>query len=181
MPGSRLPHVRLPRFSRRRPDRLRDGLVLLVVVAALAAGWFGWSWYQAAHDDGLEFARMRDTVLREATEALDALNSVDYRTAKQDIKRWDRVSTGRFGQELASGWKAQVEQIRKAKIVAETTVVSAAVTALKPHDGRARVMAVLDIEVSHGGKSPQSRYSLVEATLTRTEQGWKVKGVQVAG
>lgn len=163
------------------PKRAWSILVVLVVLAAGAAGWFGWSWWSAAHDDELALATKRDSVLREATQALDTLNTVDYRTAELDIGRWIEVSTGRFGKELADRKKEQIKQVKKAEMVATAKVVGAAVTELHPRKATARVMAVLDIQVRGKDKQGQPRHSLVEVTLTHIEQSWKIKSVQAAG
>ena len=172
----------LPRLARvrRKPDRARDSLVVLVLLAAVAAGWFGWSWWSAAHDDGLALARERDTVLRQAREALVTLNTLDYGTAKQDIGQWAKVTTGRFGTELADRRKDQLRQIKKSETVATATVASASVTELRPRKGSARVMAVLDIEMRSKDSESRSRHSLLEVELTDTEDGWKVTSVQAA-
>lgn len=161
-------------------DRVRTVLVSLVVVSAVAAGWFGWSWWQAEHDDGLAIAMQRDAVLHDATRALDILNTVDYRSAKQDVSRWLEVTVGRLGSELAGDKQQQIERVNKRKIVTTATVVRAAVTELHSRKETARVMAVLRIKVRDAKGEPQSRHSLIEAMVVHKEHTWKVKSVQAA-
>lgn len=168
------------RAARSRQDRTRDVLLVVVLLAAIAAGWFGWSWWSAAHDDGLARAGTRDTVLREATQALVTLNTVNYRTAERDIGNWAEVSAGHFGKRLAEQRKAQIEQVKKAKTVATATVANAAVTELHMRKGTAHVMAVLDIRMRGEGKQQRARHSLLEVELTRAGHSWKVKAVQAA-
>lgn len=169
----------LPRV-RWKPDRVRDALLLLVLVAAVAAGWFGWSWWSAAHDDDLVLARERDAVLQQAREALVTLNTVDYRTAKQDVGRWAKVTTGRFGKELVDRSEDQVRQVKESKTVTTATVANASVTELRPRRSSARVMVVLNIEVRSTDGEDRARHSLLEAELSKTEGGWKVTSVQAA-
>ena len=69
-------------------------LGVLAVVAVLVAAWFGWSWWRTAHDDFASGSRDRDAVLAAASDALVALNSVDYRDAGPAVDRW---TAGRRG------------------------------------------------------------------------------------
>lgn len=167
--------------SRATPVLARNVLLGLVLVTALAAGWFGWSWWSAAHDDDLDLARTRAAVVQAATDALVRLNTIDHRTAQADFDGWLRVSTGELGRSLSGDRKHELEQVRESQTVANATVATAAVTELDAHEGTARVIAVVDVEVSSNGQGPRPHRSLLDVQLGRTDAGWKVSGVQAAG
>ncbi|GAA1965793.1 hypothetical protein [Amycolatopsis minnesotensis] len=158
-------------------DPLRTGLLALAVVAVLAAAWFGWSWWQASADDGLQRARDRDAVLAAAADGLVALNTVDYRDAARDVGRWAEVSTGQLGQDLADR-QAQVARATASKAVATASLREAAVTELTG-DG-ARVIAVLDVRISVDGAAAAPSRSKLTVQLDRAGDTWKLSGVQAA-
>lgn len=173
--------LRIRRLSPRRgADRTRDVLLVVVLVAAVATAWFGWSWWSAAHDDALARARARETVLDVAGDAVRTLNTVDYRTAEQDIAAWKAVTAGNFGRELADSADDQVKQVKKAKTVAKASVREIAVTRLRPRKGLAHVMAVLDVSVHGKKQNEQHRHSMLQLELTETAKGWKISAVQAA-
>ena len=60
---------------------LRTAILAVAVITAVAfagAGWFGLSWYRAAHDRKLNVGTERDAVLRDAQRATLTLNTLDY-------------------------------------------------------------------------------------------------------
>jgi Mce-associated membrane protein len=54
---------------------------VLAVAAAACAGWFGWSWYSAAHSPAAATARARDVALQDAEQAVLNFNTLDYHQA----------------------------------------------------------------------------------------------------
>lgn len=69
---------------------LRTATGVLAAVALLAAGWFGLSWYRAAHDESLALRMTRDTVLQDGQQATVNLNTLDYRRVQDGLTLWEQ-------------------------------------------------------------------------------------------
>jgi Mce-associated membrane protein len=162
-------------------DRVRDGLAALTVLALFVAGWFGYSWWNAAHDGALSLARDRDAALDVASVGLVVLNTFDYRTGDQDMDRWLAVTTGPLAQELTSDRKTQLDQANATKTIASATLRQAAVTELNSFAGTAKLIAVLDVRLSTEGAATAPAVNRLNVDLARTGQGWKVSAVQAGG
>lgn len=158
--------------------RLPRVLGALAVVAVLSAGWFGWSWWSAATDDGLVRARDRDAVIAAAGDALVALNTVDYRDAGAALDRWIAVTSGQLGTSLSGDRQTQLDRATAAKLVATASLRQIAVTEL--HGDTARVIAVLDVSITSGGGTPKPGRSHLTADVARAGGTWKVTSVQAA-
>jgi Mce-associated membrane protein len=144
----------------------------------LLAAWFGWSWWSAAHDDGLAVARDRDGLLSAAGNALVVLNTIDYRTGSHDVDRWLQVTTGQLGRDLSGDRQTQLDRANSTKTIATATLDQAAVTRLDQTAGTAELIAVLTVRVSTGGGAPAAKLSRLTVEETRTGDGWKVSAVQ---
>lgn len=162
-------------------DRARDVLTALAAVALLAAAWFGWAWWSAAHDEELSFARERDRVVAEVSAALVALNTIDYRRADGDVDRWLAATAGPLHDELSGERQLQLDRAAGTQTVADARLLNAAVTELDREAGSARLVAVLDVEVSTASGQATSRRSRLTVDAERTSDGWKVSAVQAAG
>ncbi|WAL67460.1 hypothetical protein ORV05_06660 [Amycolatopsis cynarae] len=164
-----------------RRDPVLLGMTVLAVVAVVAATWFGLSWWTAAHDEAGLRARDRDTVLAAATDALTALNTIDYHDPGPALDRWIQVTTGQFGKNLSGDRQLQLDRAVTSRTIATASVRQAAVTELDEAGGTARVIAVVDVQLSTNGSAAAPSRSRLNATLTRTESGWKISAVQGAG
>ena len=162
-------------------DRVRDALAVFAALAVLAAGWFGWSWWQAGHDQNLRFAATRDAVLDVGKGELVRLNTLDYRDAERGIDAWRQQATGGLLDELTRNRDSNVQSIRDAKTATSAKVLDAAVTKLDARAGTANMIAVLEVTVTQDGGQPQPRRSRLDADLVRGPQGWKVSSLQVVG
>ncbi|HKS48650.1 MAG TPA: hypothetical protein VJT49_26780 [Amycolatopsis sp.] len=143
-------------------------LGVLAVVAVLVAGWSGSSWWRAAHDDFATRARDRDAVLASASDALVALNTIDYRDARPSVDRWIQVTTGPLGRNLSGDRQLHLDRATASRTEASATLNQAVVTEL--HGDTARVIAVLDVRSSTNGAAPSSSRTRLKAELTRTAE-----------
>ncbi|WP_328442670.1 hypothetical protein [Amycolatopsis sp. NBC_00438] len=155
--------------------------VIAAVVAVLAAGFSGWSWWHAASDDSLARGRERDAVLAAAGPELVTLNTIDYRNAGADVDRWISASTGQYGKDLAGDRQLQIDRATTARTVSTASLVEAAVTEIDVPTGKARLLAVLDVRVSTAGAPAAARMNRLTVDVARSDTGWKVAGVQGAG
>ncbi|NED57146.1 hypothetical protein G3I24_40490, partial [Micromonospora aurantiaca] len=74
-------------------DTLQRTATALLVLAALFAAWAGWSWYAAAHDDGYAYSRTREEVLQAGEQAVQNLNTLDYRDLGSGLRTWQESTT----------------------------------------------------------------------------------------
>jgi Mce-associated membrane protein len=156
-------------------------LGVVAALAVLAAAWFGWSWWSAAHDDSLARGRDRDAVLAAASTELVALNTIDYRTGAADVDRWIDAATGQYGHDLAGDRQLQIDRATSTKTVSTASLVQAAVTELDPAAGTARLIAVLDVRVGTAGAAPVPKQSRLTVDFARVGDAWKVGAVQAVG
>lgn len=149
----------------------------LVLLAAGAAGWGGWSWYAAAHDDTAAYAQTRDDVLAAGEQAVQNLNTLDHRKLSSGLDSWEDATTGDLHQQLAHGRPQFEKQIKQAQTVSTAKVLSGAVTELDDRAGRAGVMVALRITVTAPKGKPTAKESRLLGELTRTSAGWKLSAL----
>jgi Mce-associated membrane protein len=161
-------------------DPVRVAAAALAVLAALAAAYFGRSWYAAAHDDAVAYSRARDTVLRAAEQGVQNLNTLDYRQVGQGFTTWEASSTGDLHDQLVKGRDQFEEQVREARTVTTARILDGAVTELDARTGKASVIVALRITVTPPAGQATTKPSRMRAQLTRTPTGWKLSALAQA-
>jgi Mce-associated membrane protein len=151
--------------------------LVLALVAGAAAGWTGWSWWSAAHDDSLRYSHTRDEVLRTAEQAIQNLNTLDYRTAESGIDLWVESTTGTLRDQLTQGRQNFLTQIQKAKTVTEAKILDSAVTELDDRAGKASVIAAIELKVTPATGRPTTKRERLAGQLTRTGSTWKLSSI----
>jgi Mce-associated membrane protein len=149
----------------------------LVVLAAVAACWFGWSWYDAAHDDAAAYARTRDRVLAAGEQAVQNMNTLDHRDLASGLDNWENSTTGDLHAQLVQGRSEFQKQVEQAQTVTTARILSGAVTELDDRAGRAAVMVALRITVATPKDKPATKDSRMLGELTRTAGGWKLSAL----
>lgn len=163
-----------------RWDPMRDGLLVLTVLAVLAAGWFGFSWARAATDDDLSYGRERDAVLDAASRGLVVLHTMDHRRSARDFDAWLSVSAGALHDDLGDDREGQLKRAKSGKVISSAKLVRVAVTELDSYTGTARVIAVLDVSLATKEHQAESSRRRVNAEVTRMPAGWRVSSVEAA-
>jgi Mce-associated membrane protein len=158
-------------------DPLRAVAVALVVVAAVAAGYFGWSWYAAAHDGSLRFSKERDAVLRAGEQGVQNLNTLDYRKVDEGFSLWEDSSTGDLHQQLLQGRDQFEAQVRQARTVTTAKILDGAIVELDARAGKARMIVAVQITVAPASGAPATKQSRMQAQLARTPSGWKLNAL----
>lgn len=151
--------------------------IALAVIAAVAAGYFGWSWYAAAHDGSLSFSAERDAVLRTGEQGVQNLNTLDYRNADQGFSLWEDSSTGDLHNQLVQGRDQFITQVRQARTITSAKILDGAVVELDTRAGKASLIAAVQVTVTPSGGTPATKQSRMQAQLTRTPSGWKLSGL----
>ncbi|HEY7593497.1 MAG TPA: hypothetical protein VH969_10115 [Actinophytocola sp.] len=151
--------------------------IALVVAAAAVAVWFGVAWFRAANDDGLEYSGKRDEVDRVARAAIVTMNELDYRKLDEGLENWADATTGPLHDEIANLNADKKKQLKDAKPVTSAKITSSAVKELDDRAGKATVIAAIEKTVQTGNSKPQQSYQRIQATLTRTKDGWKLENL----
>ncbi|RZS37200.1 Mce-associated membrane protein [Herbihabitans rhizosphaerae] len=151
--------------------------IALAVVAAVAAVWFGVAWMNASGDDKREYSSMRDEVSRTGQGAIVTLLSLDHRKADEGFDRWLSVSTGPYHEEIVKNRANNKKVLEQVKTVSDAFMLRAAVTKIEEHKGEAILIAAVRLMVSEAEKPPEPKYMRMQATMTRTDDGWKLSGL----
>ncbi|WP_020668693.1 hypothetical protein [Amycolatopsis nigrescens] len=144
------------------------------VLALGAAGWFGYSWWDAGQDDGIQRGIAREGVLQAAQQGVLTFNTLDFHQAAAGYDRWLEASTGTLRDELAKDTANGVKRIEEAKTVSTAKILDAAVTELDDGASTAKVIASVETVVTPDGGTPVTKHSRLLAGLTRTGDAWKL-------
>src|SRR5947209_16669482 len=113
----------LGRSSLRGPLRTAILAVAVVAVVAFAAtGWFGVSWYRAAHGKSLAVGVDRDAVLADAQRAMVTLNTLAYRRVQDGLTLWEQSTTGSLPSQLRANRDAYAPALTASTAVTTATV-----------------------------------------------------------
>ncbi|WP_222721196.1 hypothetical protein [Actinomadura sp. HBU206391] len=155
-------------------DPLFAVALVTAVIAASCAGWFGLSWYRAAYDDSLRYSQSRDEVLRAGEQAVQNLNTLDYRDVDRGLNTWQESSAGELHQQITQGREQFEQQVRQAKTISTARVLEGAVTELDDRAGKAGIIIAVQITVTPPTGAPTTKQSRLLGQLTRTSTGWKL-------
>ncbi|MFI9586262.1 hypothetical protein ACIHCQ_31480 [Streptomyces sp. NPDC052236] len=164
-------------MARTTRNPLLAAALALTVAAAGFAGWGGWSWYSAAHDDSTAYAKQRDAALAAGEQAVQNMNTLDHRDLKRGLDTWEESATGELRKQLTDGRGEFEKQIQQAKTVTSAKVLSGAVTELDDRAGRASVLVAVRITVTAPKGKPAEKESRMLGELTRTPEGWKLSAL----
>jgi Mce-associated membrane protein len=154
---------------------------VLAALGVACAVWFGWTWWEAGHGEAARIAQARDDVLRQSEERLVVLNTVDHHDPAKVQEAWRAATTGQLLDQLTRNSETYRQGIESAKTVTAVQVLGAAVTSLDVESGQARVIAVLQLNVTPDGGQAAVKRSRFDAGLTRTGEQWLLSSVQVVG
>jgi len=176
------------------PRRSAGPLLVAVAVAVVAAGIAVWALVSmvVATDDrddaeralaeakaapaaeAQPVATVRDDVSVTAQEAIAVLNTLDHRTLDEDLEAWAEVTTGELHDQIITLAADQRDQLEELQAVTEGRVDRIAVRDLDDEEGTATVLAAVEVVKESKGAERTTAYQRLEATLTRTDDGWKL-------
>lgn len=161
--------------GRTGPSRITRGLVTVIVLALVAATWFGIRLATTASGADQDAAAARDAAVEAGGRAIVTLNTLDHRTAEDGIARWQAASTGLLREELTASKKDLLAAVRKAKTTSTATLVQAALTELGPDQGH--LIAVVDIKVRPVDGKPTVKRARYAADLVKVADTWLLGGL----
>ena len=147
------------------------------VLATAAAGWSGFTWWQAAHDDGVARAVVREEALQAGRSAVAGLTTLDYRQVVPGYQHWLDLSGGALHDELAADRQGSLARIAQAKTVTTGKVTDAAVTEVDSGTGTAKLIVSVELVVAPDGGETVTKRNRFQADLTRGPGGWRVTGL----
>jgi Mce-associated membrane protein len=155
--------------------------VVPVVLAVGAAGWFGMSWYRAAHDEALASGIARDTVLQDAQQATINLNTLDYRQVQNGLTLWEQSASGSLLDEVRANRATYARVITDSGITTTARILDGAVAELDERAGLARVLVGVDVTSvrEHGETSCVRRR--IQLEMRRAQAAWKVDKLAPVG
>ncbi|REK72793.1 hypothetical protein DX116_04110 [Aeromicrobium endophyticum] len=152
---------------------------VLLLVAALVAASGAFMWWQADHDPDRAAAQTRDTVLIEARQAIETMNTLDYRSVDKGVKAWSQVTTGTLRDQLAGVSADDRTLLAEQKKISTGRVVDAAV--IDVDDGSATVIAAVEVTVRDAAKpnsEPTVKRNRFSADLVKVGGRWKLESLQ---
>lgn len=163
---------------------LRVAIAVLVAVAAVVvvgAGWFGVSWYRAAHNESLAAGMEREAVLRDAERAILTLNTLDYRQVQDGLTLWEQSTTGSLLEQLRTNRDTYARAITDSTTISSAKVLDAAVASLDARAGTALVLAGVDVTSQLDKGDPGCAHRRVSMDMIRVGDSWKVGALMPVG
>ncbi|MGJ9412638.1 hypothetical protein ACHAAC_07990 [Aeromicrobium sp. CF4.19] len=156
----------------------RRSLVLLLAAAVVAVSGMV-AWWLADADAALALAEERDVVLVEGRQAIEVMNTLDYRDVDAGIEAWQSVTTGTLADQLASVGADERQLLAEQEKISTGSVVDAAVLDLD--DDTATVLASVEVAVVDDAEedSPSSvKRNRFSADLVLVDGEWKLQSLQ---
>lgn len=160
---------------RRSLNPLLSVAIVLVVIAAGCAAWFGWKWYSAVHSSSLSNARVRDQALQQGEQAVENFNTMNYRNVAAGLKLWEKSSTGELFRAISTGQAQFISEVRKNKTDTTATVLDASLTSLTART--AGIIAAVQLTVVPASGSPVTKRTELVGALQLTSGGWKLSAL----
>lgn len=160
---------------RRSRNPVLSVAIVLVVIAAGSAAWFGWKWYSAAHSSSLNSARVRDQALQQGEQAVENFNTMDYRNVTAGLKLWENSSTGELLRAISTGQAQFISKVHKYKTDTTATVLDAALTSLTART--AGIIAAVQLTVVPASGRPVTKRTEIVGDLQLTTDGWKLSAL----
>ena len=156
------------------------------VLAVGAAGWFGMSWYRAAHDELLAGGVARDTVLQDAQQATINLHTLDFRRVQDGLALWEQSATGSLLDEVRANRATYAQAITDSKTTTTARALDGAVAELDERAGTARVLVGVDVTSAREGAESSCVRRRIQLQMRRTDTGragsvWKVDKLAPVG
>lgn len=156
-------------------------VAVLAVIAFVAAGWYGVSWYRVTHDASLARGTARDAVLQDAQQAMVTLNTIDHRRVQDGLTLWEQSAAGSLLGEVRANRGAYERAITDSRTTATAKIIDAAVAALDEGSGTARVLVGVDVTSQFDDGGPSCLRRRIQLDMRRDGDAWKVDKLEQVG
>ncbi|GAB2639324.1 mammalian cell entry protein [Prescottella soli] len=148
-------------------------VVVLLVGAVVAAGWFGVGWAQAAFVEKPK-ADARESVLSDARQAAINLNSFDADNLDQSFANIESSITGGLVDDLNSTKDQLAQQTKQTGARSTAEVLGATLTSLNTDDGTADALVVLATTTTWPDQSSRKVRVTMRLTMDEGDDGvWR--------
>jgi Mce-associated membrane protein len=161
----------------------RSGLwvwgVCAVAIVAVVLAFF--SWRSADNDPDRARADLRDTAVIQGTEAVETMNSIDYRDVASGVEAWQDVSTGVLHDQLVAMTPEDQQLLADQKKIATGRVVQAALSDLTDRTATLLVAVEVTVRGEDVTVQPTVKRNRFAADLVLVKGTWKLENLaQVA-
>ncbi|MCX5209148.1 hypothetical protein OG689_07590 [Kitasatospora sp. NBC_00240] len=152
----------------------RLGALAAVMAAAVFCALSASYYAQARTDDTLALARARDTALDAGRREITELNTVDTQHVEEWLRERLDVTAGPLHDQMLRATESDRGALQQSGASARGTVTDAALTALDPRAGTARMLATVEVRVTPTSGAPTTDRKRLEVGLERTAAGWRI-------
>jgi Mce-associated membrane protein len=152
----------------------------LVVVAVIAAGWFGFGWARALFVDK-PIADARDSALNGAQQAAINLNSVDSANLEGSFENMKSSITGdKMNQDLQATMDGFTDQMRQSGATSKAELMQGTLTELNTDDGLAKALVVVAVTTTWPDRFDKSKVTM-RLDVQDVDGVWKASSVEPVG
>ncbi|WP_070380874.1 hypothetical protein [Rhodococcus sp. WMMA185] len=155
-------------------------MTVLVVIAVVAAGWFGVGWSRALFVDK-PIAAARDSALTGAQQAAINLNTVDSADIEGSFENMRSSITGeKMNQDLQATIDGLTDQMRESGASSRAELIHGTLTELNTDDGTAKALVVVAVTTTW-----PDRFNRVKVTMRLDVEDvdgvWRASSVEPVG
>ncbi|MCU1646679.1 MAG: hypothetical protein JWN03_6954 [Nocardia sp.] len=155
--------------------------IALLVVAAVAAAWFGGTWIVGGYMHDRPRAEARDAALTDARQAAMNLMSFNPDDVDGSLKNMISSTTGDLHDEQTKDLDSLKQQVTDAKTRMESTVEGSSLTSLNSERDHAGAFVVLKITRSWPGTQPATFLQSWTLDMVKVGDTWKAEKAQNLG
>ena len=179
--AERLTVATAPGLASTEPRLILAGALTLALVASLVAcAVLAWRGGDSEPTSLGRQSAARDEARAAALHDVQTLMTADHRDAAGTFDNWSAVTTGRLHAQLDGRRKAIVKQLRATREVTDVRTFESALSSWDAAGGSARLLAVLELRTTSGGK-PTTRVVRYLAMTQRVDGEWLLSAVQQLG
>ena len=152
----------------------------LVVIAVVAAGWFGFGWARALFVDK-PIADARDSALTGAQQAAINLNSVDSADLDGSFENMKSSITGdKMNQDLQATVDGFTDQMRQSGAASKAELIQGTLTELNTDDGTAKALVVVAVTTTWPDRFDKAKVTM-RMDVQDVDGVWKASSVEPVG
>lgn len=171
-----------------RPANRSDRLLLpatiavsiLLLVALVFAGWFGYGWAQAGFSEKPR-ADAREAALDGARQAAINLTSMNPDDVEGSVKTMESSSTGDMLNQITENRAKLVQAATDSKSKLESSVLGASLTELNTDDDTAKALIVLSQTTTAPNQAPSKQRITWTLSLQNADGTWKAAQATTLG
>ncbi|TQC47921.1 hypothetical protein EEB14_18245, partial [Rhodococcus sp. WS4] len=155
-------------------------MTALVVIAVVAAGWFGFGWARALFVDK-PIADARDSALTGAQQAAINLNSVDSADLDGSFENMKSSITGdKMNQDLQATMDGFTDQMRQSGAASKAELIQGTLTELNTDDGTAKALVVVAVTTTWPDRFDKAKVTM-RMDVQDVDGVWKASSVEPVG